>query len=175
MDTLTENKVGFAVEMAGICKSMKDYSCQANSLGYVYKNKKNPSNIDLFNWGLAHYNAQEYVHADSVFAKYTREYPENIYGYYWRAQANAAIDTSLSEGLAIPHYLKLIEVGEQNKEVNKQMLAKAYGYLGGYEANTKKDYKVSLEWFRKFLDIAPENEDAKRYVEILEGWVADGK
>jgi hypothetical protein len=55
------------------------------------------------------------------------------------------------------------------------MLGKAYGYLGGYEANTRKDYPASLAWFEKLLQADPENADAKRYIEILKGWIAEGK
>ncbi len=177
IDTLVVNKVKYAEEMAKLDKEMNDYSNQAKWLGYIYENKEDKSNLDLFNWGLAHYNAQEYVKADTVFGRYTAKYPDNIYGYYWRAQVNAAIDTSLTEGLAIPYYEKMIEIGEKDKEngANKKMLIKAYGYLGGYEANTIKDYTASLAWFEKFLEIEPGNADATRYVDILKTWIAEGK
>jgi tetratricopeptide (TPR) repeat protein len=175
LDTLVKNKIQYAVELASLNKKIKDYSGQAKWLGFVYENKERKSNVDLFNWGLAHYNAGEYPLADTVFSSYTLKYPDNIFGYYWRAQANAAIDTSLSEGLAIPHYIKAIELGEKDKIKNKNMLSKAYGYLGGYEANTRKDYKASLAWFEKFLELDPANTDALKYKEILEGWIAEGK
>ncbi|HRF19435.1 MAG TPA: hypothetical protein PK977_14770, partial [Chitinophagaceae bacterium] len=109
-------------------------SIQAYWLGKLYQWKDKTNNIDLFNWGLAHYTAAEYLKSDSVFTLYTERYPEDIFGYYWRAQSNAAIDTSLIEGLAVPHYIRVTEIGEKDKEKNKKMLLKAYGYLGGYEA-----------------------------------------
>ena len=51
------------------------------------------------------------------------------------------------------------------------MLLKAYGYLGGYEANIRKDYVQSFMWFEKFLELDGENSDAKRYAETLRKWV----
>lgn len=39
------------------------------------------------------------------------------------------------------------------------MLLKAYGYLGGYEANVTKDYLASLAWFEKYLELDPDNTD----------------
>lgn len=175
LDSLADRKAGYAAIIAKAYSDLEDNSGQAEWLGKVYEWKEGRTNLDLFNWGLAHYKAGEFVAADTVFTKYTVEYPENIYGYYWLAQVNASIDTSMELGLAIPHYEKLVEIGEKDKETNKNMLAKAYGYLGGYEANTTRDYEKSLAWFEKFLELDPANEDALRYTEILRKWVAEGK
>lgn len=175
MDTAYSNKVKYATKIADLYKQIEDYSHQAIWLGNLYKWKKKTNNIDLFNLGLAHYTAKEYRQTDSVFSLYSTRYPEDIYGYYWRAQANAAIDTSMTNALAIPHYKKVVEIGEQNKEVNKKMLLKAYGYLGGYEANINKDYPKSLSWFEKYQAIDQDNADVTRYVEMLKKWIAGSK
>lgn len=82
--------------------------------------ERKTNNIDLFNWGLAHYRAKEYLQTDSVFGLYTTRYPEDIYGYYWRAQASAAIDTSMTNALAIPYYNKVVEIGEKIEKPIKQ-------------------------------------------------------
>lgn len=175
MDTTYSNKVKYATKIADLYKQIEDYSHQAIWLGNLYKWKKKTNNIDLFNLGLAHYTAKEYRQTDSVFSLYSTRYPKDIYGYYWRAQANAAIDTSMTNALAIPHYKKVVEIGEQNKEVNKKMLLKAYGYLGGYEANINKDYPKSLSWFEKYQAIDQDNADVTRYVEMLKKWIAGSK
>lgn len=175
LDTLITNKTDYAAELAKLAEKRNDYSQQARWLKYLYENKKNRTNLDLFYWGVAHFNAAEYNWADSVFIRYTESYPENIYGYYWRGRINAAIDTSMSEGLAVPLYQKVVELGEKDKAANKAMLAKAYGYLGSYEANTTKDYEKALSWFERFLVLDPENETALRYTETLKEWIADSK
>lgn len=175
LDTLTSNKTDYAVELAKLSERLKDYSAQAKWLKYVYEHKEQRTNLDLFYWGVAHFNAKEYALADSVFVTYTTSYPENVYGYYWRGRINGAIDTSMNGGLAVPHYEKVVELGEKDKAANKAMLAKAYGYLGSYEANTTKDFEKALAWFERFLAIDPGNEDALRYTEILKEWIAKSK
>ncbi|HRE38402.1 MAG TPA: hypothetical protein PK092_08145 [Chitinophagaceae bacterium] len=175
MDTLVANKLKFATAIIKLAKKADMASIQAYWLGKLYQWKDKTNNIDLFNWGLAHYTAAEYLKSDSVFTLYTERYPEDIFGYYWRAQSNAAIDTSLIEGLAVPHYIRVTEIGEKDKEKNKKMLLKAYGYLGGYEANARKDYVQSLMWFEKYLELDSENADAKRYAETLRKWIEEQK
>lgn len=175
MDTLVANKIKYATAIIKLTKKADMTSKQAYWLGKLYQWKEKTNNIDLFNWGLAHYTAAEYLQSDSVFTLYTERYPEDIFGHYWRAQANAAIDTALAQGLAVPHYIKVTEIGEKDKEKNKKMLLKAYGYLGGYEANIRKDYVQSLMWFEKFLELDDENADAKRYAETLRKWVDEQK
>lgn len=173
MDTLIANKIKYATAIVKLAKKADMASKQAYWLGKLYQWKEKTNNIDLFNWGLAHYTAAEYPQSDSVFTLYTERYPEDIFGYYWRAQANAAIDTALTEGLAVPHYQKVTEIGEIDKEKNKKMLLKAYGYLGGYEANIRNDYVRSLMWFEKYLELDSENADAKRYAETLQKWIEE--
>lgn len=175
MDTARSEKAKYAGKVAGLYKKIGEHSGEARWLGKLYYLKQHANNIDLFNWGLAHYKAAEYQQTDSVFGIYTTRYPEDIYGYYWRAQANAAIDTSMTMALAIPFYTKVVEIGEKNKVANSKMLTKSYGYLGGYEANITKDYRKSLDWFERFLEIDAENAEVRRYGEMLKNWIAEKK
>ncbi|HET6558043.1 MAG TPA: tetratricopeptide repeat protein, partial [Prolixibacteraceae bacterium] len=155
IDSLIVNKEKYAVQLAGLYKKTGDFSNQATWLGNLYQWKKNANNVDLFNWGIAHYSASEFELADSVFSHYSTRYPEDIYGYYWRAQSNAAQDSGMLQGMAIPYFKKVVEIGEQKPETHRNMLLKAYGYLGGYEANVTKDYLASLAWFEKYLKLDP--------------------
>ncbi|MBL0337045.1 MAG: tetratricopeptide repeat protein [Chitinophagaceae bacterium] len=138
LDSIKSNKAECAVAIAELYKKTGSYSKQAAWLGKLYKVKGKTNNVDLFNWGIAWYKAKDFPRMDSVFAIYTERYPDNIFGYYWRAQANAAIDTGMAGHLAIPYYNKVVEIGEKDKASNRKMLLKAYGYLGGYEANITK-------------------------------------
>jgi len=175
MDSITDNKIKYAIKISNLSKQIGDYSRQAIWLGKLYHWKQTANNVDLFNWGLAHYSAKEYQLTDSVFSIYTTRFPDDIYGYYWRAQASAAIDTAMTDGIAVPFYKEVVEIGETNKEVHKKMLLKSYGYLAGYEANITKNYTASLQWFQKYLEIDPENSDIKKYVAQLEKWITDKK
>jgi len=157
-------------ELARLSNLRKDYSSEAMWRGKFYDNNSQAKNIDLFNWGLAAYRAEDYHQADSVFGLYTEKYPEQGFGYYWRARSNAAIDTTLAEGLAIPYYQKLVGMiaNDTANSTSKKWMLEAYSYLAAYETNTAKDYKEAIGYFDRILEIDPENDNAKKYISILE-------
>ena len=175
IDTIAEHKVLLATKIAQLYKDSEDYNNQAVWLGKIYFWKEKPNNLDVFNWGLAYYAARDYQKTDSIFTIYSERYPEEIFGYYWRAQANAAIDTNMTQALAIPHYKKVVEIGEKDTTTNRKMLLKAYGYLGGYEANISKDYPKSLSWFEKYLLLDKDNADVLRYAAMLRKYIDQKK
>lgn len=157
-------------KLAELGKQLENHEAQANWLGKYYTGNDKATNVDLFNWALAWYRAEDYAMADSIFGMYTTKYPDQSYGYYWQAKSQALQDSLMEKGLAIPTYQKLIEV-LQNDSANvnyKKWMIEAYGYLAAYEANTEKDYSESISYFEKVLEIDPENEDAKKYISILE-------
>ncbi len=159
----------FAKKLAGLYKKQKDYSNQALWLGVYYEGNAKATNLDLFNWGLAFYMAKEYPMADSVFGLYETKYPDQDFGYYWRARSDVAIDTAMQTGMAIPHYLKLIDIAEKDtaNKTNRKHLIESYGYIAAYKANSQKDYAGAIEYFGKLLELDPVNPDARRYIEIL--------
>lgn len=154
--------------IADLAKEQKDYSGTATWLGKYYLINEKSTNVDLFNWGLAWFQAGNFEKADSVFAMYAEKYPDQVFGYYWRGRSNAAIDTTMEQGLAIPHYLKVVEIGEEDTTGNsKRQLIESYGYLAGFEANQNKNYGKAIEYFEKLLQLDPDNEAASKYVQIL--------
>ncbi len=167
----------FYARLASMAREQQDYVQQAKWLGKYYGSKPDASNVDLFNWGVAAYRAGDYFQSDSAFAMYTEKYPEQAYGYYWRAMNNAAIDTAMTEGRAIPHYQKLLEViGEDLTTANhKKWKISAYNYLAAYETNTLKNYEQAIDYFNKIIELDPANEDAPKYIAILEKNLAASK
>lgn len=157
-------------KLASLAKQKEDFAGEAKWLGRFYAGNDKATNVDLFNWGLASYRAEDYHQADTVFGIYTSKYPEQGFGYYWRARSNAAIDTSLSQGLAIPHYAKLVEILKDDTVTagNRKWMVQAYSYLAAYETNIEKDYKEAIGYFDKVLEVDPENNDARRYILVLE-------
>ncbi len=141
----------------------------------IYQLKETASNLDIYKWGMALYSAKDYAKADSVFGIYEEKYPEQVYGYLWRARSNAAIDTTLELGLAVPHYLKLIDLVSKDSVKNKAILVRAYEYLGAYEANTTKDYNKAMKYYNKVLQLDANNSDALKYAGILQKWIDNGK
>lgn len=147
IDTVENYKVEYMQQLAEMYKANNDRSKEADWLARIFETKKDPNNLDLYNWGLAHYAASEFAEADTVFGKYTDKYPDQVYGFYWRAKSRAQIDTTMEQGLAVEDYKKVAEIAEKDPEKNKSLLIQAYGYLGAYEANVTKNYSAALGWF----------------------------
>jgi len=79
----------------------------------------------------------------------------------------------MEQGLAIPYYLKVVEIGELDTTgSSKRQLIESYGYLAGYETNQNKNYGKAIEYFEKLLQLDPTNEQAKKYVQILKETMA---
>ncbi|ANE52979.1 tetratricopeptide repeat protein [Flavisolibacter tropicus] len=157
-------------KLAAAALEQKNYAQQSKWMGLYYTGNDKATNLDLFNWGLANIRSGDFEMADSVFGMYVGKYPEQGFGYYWQARANAAIDSTMAQGLAIPHYQKLVEVigDKTDDQNNKKWLIEAYGYLAAYETNTQKDYAEAVDYFEKLLKVDPENADAKKYITVLE-------
>lgn len=167
----TADRYLYTKKIADYYKERDDFANQAYWLGKFYDNNKQATNIDLFNWGVAHFRAEEYKKADTVFGQYIEKYPEQEFGYYWRARTNAMRDSSMEEGLAIPYYDQLIHVIEEKdtlSSTDKKWLVQAYGYKAAWETNEQNDYTAAIEHLNKVLEIDPVNDDAKRYIAILE-------
>ena len=165
-------------KLSDLYKDKKDNANQAIWLGKYYTNNDKATNIDLFNWGIAHFKAEQYEQADTVFGKYIEKYPDQSFGYYWRARANSLKDSAMEKGLAIPHYNKLIEVLQKDSTnataTTKKWLVEAYGYIAAYETNEEKDYADAIAHLQKILEIDPANKDAQQYISILEKKVGTG-
>ncbi|NML21600.1 tetratricopeptide repeat protein [Pseudoflavitalea sp. G-6-1-2] len=157
-------------KLKDLCKQMKQYSNEAKWSGKYFAGNDQASNLDLFNWGLAHFKAEEFVQADTVFGTYIAKYPDQAFGYYWRARSNSMLDTAMTEGTAIPHYHNLIAVLEKDtaNATNRKWLVEAYGYVAAYETNKEKDYPEAIAYLQKILAIDPANKDAQRYISVLE-------
>ena len=157
-------------KLADLYKDLNNYQQQAQWLGKYYTGNKDATNIDLFNWGIAHYRAKEYDQADTVFGSYIKEHPDQGFGYYWRARANTLRDSAMEKGLAIPYYEQLVAIAEKDtaNETNKKWLIEAYGYMAAYETNVNANYAKAIDYFQKLLVLNPANEDAKKYISILE-------
>ena len=156
--------------LSNLAKAKKDYASQAKWLAKYYNGNDDATNVDLFNWGLANFLAEDYAMADSVFGMYVNKYPEQSFGYYWQARSNAALDKDMTQGTAIPFYKNLIAALEKDTANTnyKKWMVESYAYLAAYEANTEKDYTEAVGYFEKVLEVDPENADAKKYIAILE-------
>lgn len=170
-----EERLRYMTSLAETQKDLRNYTSEADWRQKIYMEKKEPSNLDMYRWGVAVYMAKNYPMADSLFALYSAKYPDQVYGHLWQARSRAAIDTSMEQGLAVPHFQKLVEVAVKDSVANKYVLLEAYGYLGSYEANVTKDYPRALQYFEKILQVEPGNEQTVKYAELLRKWIGEGK
>lgn len=164
-------KADIARKLSSFYKAQKLYDKQAHWMGELYTlAPAKLTNVDIFSWGVANYNAHDYKMADSVFAIYEEKYPDQSFGYYWRARSNAAMDTAMETGIAIPHYEELIKVGmKDSANANtRKWLIQAYGYIAAFKVNKEKQYNDALECYDKILQLDPGNNDAEKYKGILE-------
>ncbi|MES1224739.1 MAG: tetratricopeptide repeat protein [Bacteroidota bacterium] len=161
--------------LADLAKTKKDYESQAKWLGKFYSGNSKASNLDLFYWGVANYRIEDYPKADSIFGIYIDKYPDQSFGYYWQAKSKALQDKEMDLGLAIPSYQKLVEVLQKDTtDANyKKWMVEAYGYLAAYEVNSRKDYTAAITYFEKTLNVDPENESARKYIDMLEKKIKD--
>ena len=53
-------RVEYYKKLADMNKAMKNYSGEARWLGKYYTGNAKAGNVDLFNWGVAHYRAEEF-------------------------------------------------------------------------------------------------------------------
>jgi len=169
-DTVAENKVKYITKGAALAKKMGDRKQEANWLGRAIGLKPAPSQTDLYNWGMAHYQAANYTTADSIFCGlYQTKYPDQIYGYLWCARAKQAMDTTMATGLAVPAYEKLAEMAMKLDSVKyKAQAISAWTYLTTYYNDAKKDSKTALTYVEKILAVDPANQFANAAKPVLQ-------
>jgi tetratricopeptide (TPR) repeat protein len=170
-DTSAEGKLDLLGKAAALAKRIGQRDAEAGFLKQLYGLKKNPSNVDLYNLGQAYYQSKNYVTADSIFCGvYETKYPDEIIGYLWCARAKQAQDDSTgSQGLAVPAYDKLAEMGRKIDSVKyKGQVMTAYSFNAAYYNNVKKDKEKSISYLQKILEVDPGNEDAIKFIKILQ-------
>lgn len=177
-DTAVENKASYLQKAVDFAKKQNDKIATAYWGLKQYNAKKSPSNVDMYNLGRIFFDAgaasgdfNYYRQADSVFAIYTTQYPDQAYGYYWRARSNWSIDTSMVNSMANPHFEKFVQVASASKDSVsfRPQIKLAYKYFIGYNIFVKKDYKVAIEFCDKILAIDPADKEAAEYKRQLTG------
>lgn len=169
MDTALANKVKYIQLAAATAKKTGNRLQEANFLGRAYKLEKEPSQTDLYNWGMAHYQAANYKTSDSIFCDvYQSKYPDQIYGFLWCARSKQAQDTTMVNGTAVDAYKKLAEVAAtiDSGKFKSQAIAANF-YLVQYYNDIKKDKETAVDYLDKVLEIDPANADAIRIKELL--------
>jgi predicted Zn-dependent protease len=171
-DSTIENKTDYskkAAEIASIYKRLGNLPNTALWFEKVITLKSRPTNIDYYNAGLSNFNLQKFAKSDSLFTLYKTNFPKETVGFLWSFRSKRNIDTAMTEGIAVPAAIELVQVAETLDKVKfKGQIIEASSYLANYFANVKSDYTSSLQWFNKILEVDPTNADALKYKEMLE-------
>ena len=157
-DTTITGKIDWLKKGADFLKAKGEKLKETELRGMIVKLKSNPSNTDIFNWGLAAYFSGNFSLSDSVFKIYSDKYPDQTYGWLWQGRSRYRIDTTMEQGLAVPPYQKLLEVADKDKVKYKSEFIEAAGYLAGYANNILKNKDSALVYVDKILEVDPTNE-----------------
>ncbi|HLK29417.1 MAG TPA: hypothetical protein VKT28_12620 [Puia sp.] len=170
-DTVKDEQLDLAKKAATVSKSAGLKKGYAYWQGVIYGMKKDPSNADLYNWGIANYQAGEYKTSDSIFCgAYESKYPNEIFGYLWCMRSKRAQDDSISSGgLAVDASEKLAQFARSSPDSAKykSQTIEAYFYLAGYSNDIKKDKQAALGYINKILEVDPTNATALQFQKIL--------
>lgn len=169
LDTVDANKAAYMKTLAQAYEAQKNPAEAAKWYGRIISVKKNYSNVDLFNAGYNYYSINQYDSANRYFKLYTEKYPADILGYYMLGNAAAAVDSTGAEGLAVPYYTKVVELGEADptKPNAKTRLMNAYKFFYGYYYNAKKDQATALTYVNKAAELDPADQQvasAKKFI-----------
>lgn len=112
-----------------------------------------------------------YSKADAVYANMAEKMPSVAdFATLQRAHIGFALDPETQEGLAKPHYEKLVEIilaKTDKDEKSTERLIEAYRYLG-YFYLLKDDKATADTYWNKVLELDPNNATAKKALGIKE-------
>lgn len=170
-DTLAANKEKYANAGLELSKKLKNTEATGKLSEAVYSSIKDPSNSDLYKYGMANYSAGNFKKADSIFCgMYESKYPGEIYGYLWCAKSMQAQDDSTnSQGLAVDAYEKLARFARSipDSAKYKSQIISSYYYLASYYNDIKKDKQKAIGYMQKVLEVDPTNASAKGIIQQL--------
>jgi Flp pilus assembly protein TadD len=179
-DTLPEDKAKYTAQASDLARKLGNKKAIADLAGAAYAAKASPTQTDLYNWGIANYQAGAYKTADSIFCGiYEVKFPTEIYGYLWCARSKQAQDDSTnSQGLAVEAYDKLAgfargfdstakAAGTADSIKYKAQILTSYFFLAQYYNDIKKDKSTAVGYLNKVLEVDPTNTTAAKFIHIL--------
>jgi tetratricopeptide (TPR) repeat protein len=168
---MDSNRCDLLTEIYKSYDKMKKYNEAASVMLEKIQNCKGATVADYFNLGRSYFFSTNYLSADTAFAKVNELSPKYASGFLWRAKANSFIDSTMTQGLAKPHYEKYIEVATTDTAgaaKYKSGLVEAYRYMAAYYVKVDKNLKTTLEYVKKALEIDPENKELQEWQKSLE-------
>jgi len=178
-------------EIAKSYTKQKKYDLALQTSTEYLKQKPNVSTVDYFQLGKAYYTTANslgakpdslhlhdakadsikqisyYIQADTLFSKVVKFSPNSYLGPFWRGRVNSAIDKETTLGLAKPYYEKALLTLVKDSIKYKKEVTEIYSYLGFYYY-VKDDKTASIQYWKKLLELDPENAKALEAIKLLE-------
>ncbi|MBK5285363.1 MAG: hypothetical protein JJE25_08150 [Bacteroidia bacterium] len=167
MDT---NRTDLLKEIGDEFYKLKKYKEAAATYQEKIDSKTGITATDYFKLGQAYFFDRQFPNADTAFGKLNEVSPKYVSGFLWRAQTNTRIDSLNTLWQAKPHYEKYIEIAlsdTSNISKYKDGLIESCKYLGAYYYTGKGDMDESEKWWRKVLELDPNDSQAKKVIDIF--------
>jgi tetratricopeptide (TPR) repeat protein len=109
-----------------------------------------------------------YQRADSISQEYSKLAPDSIYGYYWSALSQQALDTpDMKLGLSVANFQKSLDIAMTDTVRFQTQGVKAASTLAVYYVNVKKDVATAKDYVEKGLKFDANNANLKNFQQIL--------
>jgi tetratricopeptide (TPR) repeat protein len=157
-------------DIGNLYMKMKKFPEAAEAFQKRVDNGKGVTSTDYYSLGKAYSSSRQLEKSDSALAKVNELLPNWPYGYLLRAQVNANIDSTSERNLAKPYYEKYLELAladSANLTKSKNNIVEAYRYLGYYYYR-KNQIRESKEYWRKILDLIPNDKQATDVIKGLD-------
>ncbi|MFM7709628.1 MAG: tetratricopeptide repeat protein [Ferruginibacter sp.] len=137
----------------------KKYKTAADLYATVGRNRKTPEKSDWINAGNMYFYANQYQASADCFKGLIDQNPEEITYYESITRAYKKIDSTGSQGLIVPYYIKYIELAEKEIDLEKikDKLVGAYSFMMEYAYFVAKDQKQALMYVDKAIARDPSN------------------
>lgn len=160
VETEEANKVNYMKAMAQAFEKAKLFGEAAEWYARVVNTKKAPTKTDMYYAGFNYFRSGKYQSSIEIFNRYAEKFPEDAFSHYMIGKANWAVDSTMEQGLANPHFEKAIQLGEVDKAKYKNQLIPSYKYFIAYYVNVAKDKDVALSFCDKVLEVDPNDKEA---------------
>lgn len=166
LDTVARNKSRYIDSISAIYKRTNQPQKRLEWVKKSYELANPPTNRDIYDLADAALNADSLVLADSMYAKYERQYPDQIYGYLGRVKVAQAMDSTNAQAVGpINDYINFLM---KDTVKNGPTIAYYHAILGGYYANVAKSLDSSLNEFNLAVRFDPTNTQYQQYQKLLQ-------
>jgi len=172
MDSVYDSKMKMIQEGIDLAKGKNNKIMEGKLRMLQSVNRKTPNCGDAFFSGLAFYQGVDYKTADSLFKVYIGCAPDSLYGYYYDARANLALDTTLSVEpyltSMVNGFTKTLDLAVSNKDKFKNQAVASSQFLAAIYNNTKKNRDSAIYFLQKGLEFDPANATLTDFLKELQ-------